>query len=230
MSVLPDPDWPPAMATKDHYTNLAIIERERNIYAGDNEVKARDYAHGRIDKIVGEKTPINLEETFYPILSSKNESRLTILMDGAPGVGKTTITRKLCIDWAKGDILQEYFLVISVSLRVIKVNQQGLVDEISILHGNNQALKESVMQYINNFCGANILFIFDGFDELSYEQRKLIGNMLIVRLIKGDTFSRSSVIVTSRPYASKSLRDFQRVNRHVEVLGFTERQISDCVH
>ena len=230
MSVLPDPDWPPAMATKDHYTNLAIIERERDSYTGDNEVKARDYAHGRIDKIVGEKKPINLEETFYPILICKNENRLTILMDGAPGAGKTTITRKLCIDWANGDILQEYFLVISVSLREIKVNQQGLVDEISILYGNNQALKESVMQYINNFCGANILFIFDGFDELSYEQRKLIGNTVIVKLIKGDTFFRSSVIVTSRPYASKSLRDFQRVNRHVEVLGFTEKQISDCVH
>ena len=230
MSVLPDPDWPPAMATKDHYTNLAIIERERDSYTGDDEVKARDYAHGRIDKIVGEKTPINLEETFYPILSSKNESRLTILMDGAPGVGKTTITRKLCIDWAEGDILQEYFLVILVSLREIKINQEGLVHETSILYGNNQALKESVMQYINNFCGSNILFIFDGFDELSYEQRKLIGNTLIVKLIKGDIFFRSSVIVTSRPYASKSLRDFQRVNRHVEVLGFTEKQISDCVH
>ena len=229
MSVLPDPDWPPAMATKDHYTNLAIIERERNIYAGDDEVKARDYAHGRIDKIVGEKMPINLEETFYPIISSKNESRLTILMDGAPGVGKTTITRKLCIDWANGDILQEYFLVISV-LREIKVNHEGLVHETNILYGDNQALKESVMKYIKNFCGSNILFIFDGFDQLSYEQRKLIGNTLIVKLIKGDTFFRSSVIVTSRPYASKSLRDFQRVNHHVEVLGFTEEQISDCVH
>ena len=229
MSVLPDPDWPPAMASKDQYTNLAIIERERDSFTGDDPVKARDYAHGRIDKIVGEKKPINLEETFYPILSCKNENRLTILMDGAPGVGKTTITRKLCIDWANGDILQEYFLVILVSLREIKVDQQGLVYETNILYGNNQALKKSVMQYINNFCGANILFIFDGFDELSYEQRKLIGNTLIVKLIKGDTFFRSSVIVTSRPYASKSLRDFQRVNRHVEVLGFTERQISDCV-
>ena len=189
MSVLPDPDWPPAMATKDHYTNLAIIKRERDSYTGGDEVKARDYAHGRIDKIVGEKKPINLEETFYPILNSRNDSRLTILMDGAPGVGKTTITRKLCIDWANGDILQEYFLVISVSLREIKVNQEGLMNETNILYGDNQALKESVMQYIRNFNGSNILFIFDGFDELSYEQRKLIGNTLIVKLIKETLFS-----------------------------------------
>ena len=150
-------------------------------------------------------------------------------MDGAPGVGKTTITRKLCIDWANGEDLQEYILVVLVALRDIKVNQQGLLQESDILFGDDVVFKESVIQYIKKISGARILFIFDGFDELSYEQRKLIGNSLIVKLIKGDTFFRSSILVTSRPYASKSLRDFQRVNRHVEVLGFTEKQISDCV-
>ena len=150
-------------------------------------------------------------------------------MDGAPGVGKTTIARKLCIDWANGEDLQEYILVVLVALREIEVSQQGLLQESDILFGDDVVLKESVIQYIKNFSGARILFILDGFDELSYDQRKLIGNSLIVKLIKGDTFFRSSILVTSRPYASKSLRDFQRVNRHVEVLGFTEKQISDCV-
>ena len=65
MSVLPDPDWPPAMATKDHYTNLAIIQREKDSYTGDDEVKARDYAYGKIDKIVSEKNPIALKKHFF---------------------------------------------------------------------------------------------------------------------------------------------------------------------
>ena len=229
MSVLPDPDWPPAMATKDHYTNLAIINRERDIYTWDDEDKARDYAHGRVDKIVGEKVPISLEETFYPKLSSKNESRLTILMDGAPGVGKTTITRKLCIDWANGDILQEYYLVVLIPLRELKLSQQNVSDVSNILIGDDLTLKSDVLRYMRTFSGSKTLFIFDGFDELSYKERQLIGISLLVKIIKGDTLFRSSVIITSRPYASKSLRDFQRVNRHVEVLGFTEKQISDCV-
>ena len=229
MSVLPDPDWPPAIATKDHYTNLAIIERERDSYVGDDEVRARDYAHGRIDKIVGEKKPINLEETFFPIINSKNENRLTILMDGAPGVGKTTITRKLCIDWANGDILQEFYLVLLIPLRELKLSQQEVLDLSNILVGDDKALKNDILKYLETFSGSKALFIFDGFDELSYEQRMLVGNSLLVKLIKGTTLFRSSVIVTSRPYASKSLRDFQRVNRHVEVLGFTEKQITDCV-
>ena len=229
MSVLPDPDWPPAMATKDHYTNLAIIKRERDSYVGDNEVRARDYAHGRIDKIVGEKKHINLEETFFPIINSKNENRLTILMDGAPGVGKTTITRKLCIDWANGDFLQEFYLVLLIPLRELKLSQQEVLDLSNILIGDDVTLKNNVLKYLHTFSGSKVLFIFDGFDELSYEQRMLVGNSHLVKLIKGTTLFQSSVIVTSRPYASKSLRDFQRVNRHVEVLGFTEKQITDCV-
>ena len=229
MSVLPDPDWPPALSTKDHYTNLAIIERERDSYTGDDEVKARDYAHGRIDKIVGEKKPISLEETFYPIINSEKDSRLTILMDGAPGVGKTTITRKLCIDWANGHILQEYYLVVLIPLREFKLSQQDVFRVSDLLIGDDVTLKDDVLQYLQKYSGSNSLLIFDGFDELSYKERELIGNSLLVKIIKGDILFRSSIIVTSRPYASKSLKDFQRVNRHVEVLGFTERQISDCV-
>ena len=36
-------------------------------------------------------------------------------------------------------------------------------------------------------------------------------------------------MITSRPYASQPLRSLSTVNRHIEVLGFTEEQIQDCV-
>ena len=230
MSVLPDPDWPPAIATEQHYTNLALIEQERHSLprAEASETMAYEYAHGKIDNIVARKEEILLEDVFLPIIGpGSKESRLTILMDGAPGVGKTTISRKVCIDWANGELLQEYQVVILVPLREVILAQTGHQSIADLLPADDHELKDQVLRYIQKTSGANILFIFDGFDELSSQQRNV--QSLFLDIIKGSKFHRCSVLVTSRPYASGSLRRINRVNRHVEVLGFTKRQIDDCI-
>ena len=230
MSVLPDPDWPPAITTEQQYTNLALIERERQGLprAEKSETMAYDYAHGKIDNIVARKREIKLKESFLPIIDpGSKESRLTILMDGAPGVGKTTISRKVCIDWANGELLQEYLLVILVPLREVIINKSVCENLVNLLQGD-PILKEKIVQHLHKTYGANVLFIFDGFDELSSQQRNL--QSLFLDIVKGSQFHRCSVLVTSRPYASGYLRRINRVNRHVEVLGFTKRQIEDCIH
>ena len=231
MSVLPDPDWPPAITTEQHYTNLALIEREIHSLprTETSETMAYDYAHGKIDNIVARKREIKLKEAFLPIIDpGSKESRLTILMDGAPGVGKTTISRKVCIDWANGELLQEYQLVILVPLREVILTQTGHQSVADLLPADDHELKDQVLRYIQKTSGANILFIFDGFDELSSQQRNV--QSLFLDIIKGSKFHRCSVLVTSRPYASGSLRIMKRVNRHVEVLGFTKGQIDVCIH
>ncbi|XP_064389815.1 uncharacterized protein LOC135337765 isoform X3 [Halichondria panicea] len=235
MSILPDSDWPPSIATKEHYTNLALIQKERNYLQTEKDINnvSKDYAHGNIDSIIAKKTSIDLEEAFYPIITPKtNESRLTILMDGAPGIGKTTITRKVCIDWAEGDILPEYQLVILVPLRELKSlqNFNKKLQLFNIFPSDNEELQQNVIKHMMQVSGAGTLIIFDGFDELSYQERTFLQQKsLVLDIIKGKTLHLCSVIITSRPYASQPLRSLPRVNRHVEVLGFTKEQIHDCV-
>ena len=159
MSVLPDPDWPPAITTEQHYTNLALIERERHGLprAETSETMAYDYAHGKIDNIVARKQEIKLEEAFLPIIDpGSKESRLTILMDGAPGVGKTTISRKVCIDWANGELLQEYQLLILVPLREVILAQTGHQSIADLLPADDHELIDQVLRYIQKTSGANI--------------------------------------------------------------------------
>ena len=93
MCVLPN-EWPPDISSDQHYTNLALITAESEMASHNTKMASTmefDYVHGHIDNLVANKESIELHEVFYPIIDPLvNESRLTILMDGAPGVGKTT--------------------------------------------------------------------------------------------------------------------------------------------
>ena len=74
--------------------------------------------------------------------------------------------------------------------------------------------------------GQELLIIFDGWDELSIDLRQ---SSLAARIIRREVLAKCSVIVTSRSYASYSLLKLCSVNRHVEVLGFSEREIRAVV-
>ena len=71
------------------------------------------------------------------------------------------------------------------------------------------------------------MVIFDGFDELSLTER--CEQSLFLDIIKGKVLSKCAVVVTSRPYASRPVQELQSVNRHIEVLGFTNEQIYKCI-
>ena len=46
-----------------------------------------------------------------------------VLVEGAPGVGKTTFACELCRRWARGELLQHYSLV--VLLRMLQEKQES---------------------------------------------------------------------------------------------------------
>jgi len=54
-------------------------------------------------------------------------------------------------------------------------------------------------------------------------------NLLLLKLLKQELLPKCKVMVTSRQYASKCLHDLQCVDRHFEVLGFTEEEIQNCI-
>ena len=147
-------------------------------------------------------------------------------MDGAPGVGKSTLSRKICKDWANGKLLQQYHLVILLPLRQASIREATSIE--GLIEADDPDLKQQVVWHIQRTSGEHVLLIVDGYDELSYEDRTQ--NSLFLGLIQEKKFPKCSVLVTSRPYASDYLQQLQSINRHVEVLGFTEEQIETLYH
>ena len=218
-SVFPDSEWPPSVG--DQYIRLALIEHvERQ---PNQESISKDLLRGNIDGIEGTKKAISISGVFaHPKEKGKT---LRVLMDGAPGVGKTTLCRKVSKDWACETFLSEYKLVVVLHLCNRRIAKAVRIEDL--FYHDDPELQGEVVRQVRKTSGAGVLLIFDGFDELSEEER--MDRSLFLDIIKGEVLSRCSVLVTSRPYASENLQCLHSVVRHIEVLGFTKEQIDQCI-
>ena len=208
---------------------LALIKQERSLrYHTPGSVIEHqvDYTRGDYDKIMERKTRIELINAFQEIVcEGGNKLVLRMLIDGAPGVGKTTLSRKVSKMWAESEILKRYWLVLLLHLREKAISKAKTVDEF-FCHDDSD-LQQSVTKFVKERCGEGVLIIFDGFDELSSYERS--EQSLFLDMSRGRILPKCAVVITSRPYASRSLQELPLINRHIEVLGFTSEQVEVCI-
>ena len=220
----PDDCWPPRVAEKD--TEIMKIERKKESQKSLCE-RAELLRYGSVDKIIEEKEPIEYEAMFsHP--DSREGEKYTVLIDGAPGVGKSTLCKRIAKDWANGTVeeLKKFKLVILVPLR--RFSRAVNVDEILFKKIGHEETCRSAIDIVIRDLGEGILLMLDGFDELSPELRN-DSESLFLELITGRRLPNCTLFVTSRPYASQDLKSLETFSRHVEILGFSEDLIKDCI-
>ena len=127
--------------------------------------------------------------------------------------------------WANGELLQEYWLVLLLHLRERTISKAQVIDDF--FYHDDQMVQNATITFIKETSGRGVLIIFDGFDELSLTQRQ--EQSLFLDIIKGRVLNECAVVITSRPYASRPVQELESVNRHIEVLGFTDEQIEKCI-
>ena len=153
-----------------------------------------------------------------------------ILLEGEPGIGKSTLTKQLCYKFAEGTFASEYKLFIRVVLRGLPSNTTLSVEDLvrSCTSDVGASLDEedvsTLSQYITANKGKDTLFIMDGYDEFPEELQK---KSLVADILNGKTLPQSSFIITSRPRASAPLHD--KIERRIEVSGFGKEEIEQFI-
>ena len=214
--------WAPKVSTR--YINLALVERgEVNKVEADEFTQAS--IHGDIDDIIKQKTHMDIKDVATPIDYGEGESVLPkyILVEGAPGVGKTAFAWELSKRWGRGEILKDFDMVVLLRLREVRV--QKIKSIFDLFFYSNREVQKAIAREVEQSQGERILFIFEGFDELPNSKRS--EDYLLCQMLKGDVLPASSILVTTRHSASAFLSEnFDEPEQHIQILGFTRDNIT----
>ena len=226
--------WPPTPSTV--YINLACINRKSvsgksREYAEITEAMVRD---GNVDVIHTTKGPIEFAEIAKGISIpsgelTHSEQKRVILVEGAPGVGKSTFALEFCRRWERGEIAHQYQLVLLLRLRDESISRAESLRHL--IHHPLESVSQAVSEELTLSHNFHALIILEGFDELPVHHREERSSIFF-QLIAGKLLPQATVLVTSRPWATWGIRfDYEeRIYQHIEILGFTSNQITEYIN
>ena len=215
-------DWPPRVG-KDFFGRLTLIQGQNLIKQAELQIHWH-MLRGEVDKIpyLTGNNEIRTED----LLKTKDTSFQSIVIDGPPGIGKTTLCRKLLNMWSNGVLGCLFDLVLYCPLRNSKVaHAKELVELFQYVYECPTVPK--IVEWVLEKHGKGLLIIFDGWDELSMQHRE---SSLVTDIICKKKLAKCSVIVTSRSYASASLlKAVPYVSKHVQIIGLSTKELSTVI-
>ena len=234
--------WPPEQPKT--FTPLVLIQHRGHRNFKQSTAMTTFVEQGHIDKVVIRSNSVpkhlhldshkSLQEVFNTSKVTKevmeilapletNNDPQFILIEGAPGIGKSLLLKEIAYRWGTKEILQKFKLVLLISLRDPHIQQISLVNDIlhSFCKRDRRATKiaSACSDYLLEDNGENLAFLFDGYDEYPEVLQK---DSLIADILNRKELPCCSFVVSSHPHASVKLREQATVK--VDILGFTETE------
>ena len=191
--------------------------------------------HGSIDDILECKAPIRMKNILkpncvYDIHDDKKHEHYPVtqlLIEGAPGVGKSTFAWEVCQKWGQHQLFNEYSLVVLLKFRDKRVHEAKSISDLFCYP--LPELQSDIVRNIVLSGGHGLLLILEGFDEAPASKRTM--DSIFVRLFRGQILPKATVILTTRPSASAELRQLCRgkYSRRIEIVGFGKKEIDEYI-
>ena len=137
-------------------------------------------------------------------------------------MGKSTLGKKIGLDWAKG-LFKMFSIIFFVVLRIVKPGdsiEDVIIQQTPELEGLHVS-KEKVGKMLDKF-GDRCLLIFDGLDEHSLGQ-----NEDVLKIIRNRKLPNCSIMVSSRPHSTREIENY--FPTVVRVDGFTRKEAEKYV-
>ena len=207
----------------EHAINLVLVRKERQ-NGLSQEIKFA--FHGKVDEIQKLKTSIKVDEIGSTLKT--NVAAHFVLIEGAPGIGKSTLCWQLCRLWSEGKLRHEWDLVVLVEIR--DETLQKATSIYDLLYHHNDKIRKSLAQEIQKREGEGLMIIFDGYDELSFDQLHSEFS-IILQILSYRILEKATIVVTSRPTAANRLpQTFVRyLDEHIVIAGFSKYDIETYI-
>ena len=213
--------WP-CTSTNGIYINLAAIKKERVTPATADEF-TKETIRGDLDAILLTKEPVTMEDIFLVEPGSRLQ---VILVQGAPGVGKSTFALEIAKKWSVFESMEVFHLVLLYQLRQSYAYRASNLKDLLQVYWHDPSTIDIVTDYIIRRDGEGLLLILDGLDELPSE---LLGrsDSLFFQLLQGNCLPKATILLTTRPSVTRCVEQVcdSRLSKNIEILGFLSDDI-----
>ena len=219
-------EWPPNQPK--YYVNLAVIHYQGSRTQEEVIFHAK---HNEFINFTSDKIPLFNQVTreiadlfLADPHTGQTDFPKSILIEGAPGIGKTILLKEIAYRWANGTILDNARIVFLIYLRDSRFQSVTTINElIQYFDCLDENEIPAVVKQLKQSSGEGVVFLIDGLDEYP----GALQNTFLVDLINRTILSKCLFVITSRPFASLSLHN--KVERRIEIIGFGNEEQDEYI-